>query len=154
MMSKLLRLIEITGVTSLVLLLFLVLLQIIFRYLMDQSYFFTEELGRYCLIWATLAACALEVYREGHIRVDFLLKKLPVAFQKVWRTVVLSLTLLLFLILSFTGFQSALFNHGQESAGMQIPLSIPFIAIPLFFSLCAIVAGHQLYCSLRTPVNK
>jgi TRAP-type C4-dicarboxylate transport system permease small subunit len=62
----------------------------------------------------------------------------------LWLILLELIALSLFLILSYTGIKSAFFLHGQESSGLQIPLSFPYLAIPLFAILACIFALDRI----------
>lgn len=126
---------RVTGIFCISLLFVLMILQVFMRYGFGYSHFITEELGRYLLIWATMAGMALECRQGGHIRVAFLADKLPARLRTSWALLLNILVLLLFLVIIYTGLSSMVFNHGQESPGLQIPLSWPFAAIPVFFAI-------------------
>jgi len=111
----------------------------------DYTHFFTEELGRYLLVWATLAGMAIETRQGGHIRVNFLAERLPQPLRRIWQIFIDLVIFILFLVLVYTGIDSSIFNHGQESSGMQLPLSIPFSAIPIFFFIAAIFMLERLW---------
>lgn len=140
-----------TGVLCIAVLLFLIIVQVVLRYGFGYTHFITEELGRYLLVWATLAGMALETGREGHIRIRFLAEKLPEPVRRIWLFFVDVIIFAMFLLIIYTGVGSTIFNHGQESSGMQIPLSVPFAAIPLFFTIAAIFLGRKIW---RFKVNK
>ncbi len=133
------------GVLCIALLFFLMIAQVLLRYGFGYTHFITEELGRYLLVWATLAGMALETGRAGHIRVSFLVEKLPPSTRRTWLFIVDIIIVILFLLLVYTGYGSTVFNHGQESSGLQIPLSIPFAAIPVFFAIAVIFLGRRLW---------
>lgn len=63
---------------------FLAVLQVIFRFVLNASLDWTEELARYCFIASIYAGAALGVKEEQHIRVEivnvFFLRKLLLAF--------------------------------------------------------------------------
>lgn len=138
MPARLEKFIKHFGAACIVILFVLMTLQVIFRYGFGHTWFFTEELGRYLLIWATLAGMAIEVRRGGHIRIAFLVERLPPRVRRIWQMFVDAVVFSLFLVLIYTGIDSTLFNHGQESTGLRIPLSVPFAAIPVFFIIAAL----------------
>jgi TRAP-type C4-dicarboxylate transport system permease small subunit len=133
------------GVFSIVLLFILMIVQVILRYGFGYTHFLTEELGRYLLVWATMAGMALETNKAGHIRVGFLAERLPRKIRRPWLFAIDLIVLILFVLLIYTGFNSTLFNHGQESSGLQIPLSIPFAAIPVFFTVAGVFLTIRLW---------
>jgi C4-dicarboxylate transporter, DctQ subunit len=145
MNSILERLIRTFGVICLVLLFVLMTIQVVLRYGFGYTHFFTEELGRYLLVWSTLIGMALESRQGGHIRVSFLVERLPKSVCVIWHFLLDLIILLLFLLLVYTGIESTIFNHGQQSAGMQLPLSLPFAAIPIFFFCAAMFMLERLW---------
>ena len=138
MLARLERLVRTIGILCLVSLFILILLQVVLRYGFDRSYFFTEELGRYLLIWMTMAGMSLQCRKEGHIRVNFLLQRLQAKTRLVLDVIINVLVTAVLFIIVYTGILSTIFNHGQESPGMQLPLSLPFIAVPFFFAVAVI----------------
>ncbi len=138
MLNRLEQIVKAVGIFCLVSLLILILLQVVLRYGFDRSYFFTEELGRYLLIWMTMAGMSLQCRSEGHIRVDFLLQRLHGKPRLFLEIVVNILVITILFVVVYTGVMSTIFNHGQESPGMQVPLSFPFIAVPFFFIIAAV----------------
>ena len=140
------------GVLCIALLLFLMIIQVVLRYGFAYTHFLTEELGRYLLVWATLAGMAIETHKSGHIRVSFLLEQLPSGIVRVWQLLIDVIVLLLFILLIYTGIDSTIFNHGQESAGMQIPLSIPFLCVPIFFLVAAIFLVDKIRRQFRNKI--
>ncbi len=126
------------------LLFFLTAAQVILRYGFGYSSLYTEEAGRYLLIWAALIGMAIETRHNGHIRIGFLAEQLPSRVLFCLNIFLDLAALVLFLTLVYTGIYSTIFNHGQESAGMQLPLSFPFVAIPVFFMVAALFSIERL----------
>ena len=145
MLNLLEKIIKHTGVFCLAVLFLLMIVQVVLRYGFDYTHFATEELGRYFLIWATMAGMALETRHNTHIRVSFIAEKIPARLRHFWQLLLDILTLLIFVLLVYTGIDSMLFNHGQESPGLQIPLSFPFLAIPFFFFCAFLFLSHRIY---------
>jgi TRAP-type C4-dicarboxylate transport system permease small subunit len=146
MFIKLEKLTKDIGVGCVAILFMLMTIQVILRYGFGYTHFFTEELGRYLLVWATLAGMAIETRQGGHIRVNFLAERLPASWRRAWFFILDIVLFLLFLLLVYTGVDSTVFNHGQQSAAMQLPLSIPFLAIPVFFAIAAVFMLEKI-CS-------
>ena len=48
----------------------LVAVQVFFRYVLNQSLFWSEELARYLLIWLTFLGASCAYYRHAHPGVD------------------------------------------------------------------------------------
>ena len=61
----------------------LVLLQVFFRYVLNESLFWAEELVRGAMLWGIMLSSALVAASRGHIRVEVLELMLPPAGRRV-----------------------------------------------------------------------
>lgn len=123
----------------------LVLLQVISRYLLPFSLSWTEELARFLMLWLIFLGASHIAKASSYIRVDFLLKKMPLLVQNVFN-VLIKLTILIvsgyFTYLSFTVFTTTAVK--EVSPSMQIPMIIPRFSMVIGFALVflqAISAG-------------
>jgi TRAP-type C4-dicarboxylate transport system permease small subunit len=143
-MRRLERAVEGFGVACLGMLLALMVVQVILRYGFGYSHFFTEEIGRYLLVWASLAGTALAVRQRAHIRIEFLVDRLAEKQRRWWYGLLDLWCLGLFLVIAAGGIEMAYFARNQTSQGMQIPLVWPYAGLPMFFLLAAVFALANL----------
>lgn len=132
------------GAAVLAVLLCGVVAQVTLRYGFGLTPLWSEEIGRYLLIWTVLIGSALSVRGDQHLRVDLLVRVLPASVARVWNAVMRLLLLGLFVLLTVLGVDSMLFLDGMNSSGLQIPLSWPFAAVPVFFGLSAVFAAAEI----------
>src|SRR4051812_9272351 len=125
MLAKLERAVDLFGAACLGLLLALMVAQVVMRYGFGYTPFFTEEMGRYLLVWSALAGTALAVRQRAHIRIEFLTIWLPPRAQKIWFAVLDAICLVLFAIVAFGGIEMTIDSGKQTSQGLQIPLAWP-----------------------------
>jgi len=64
-----------TGFLTLVVI--LCIAQVLFRYVLNISINWTEELARAVFVWLAFLGSAVALFRQEHICIDFLLKRLP-----------------------------------------------------------------------------
>jgi len=102
----------------------LIFTQVIFRYVFNYSLFWSEELGRYTLIWITFIGASVGFKKKGHVGVDLQVKDILTVFSDF---VILTLAL----ILTIYGVNLSRFVHMQSSAALLIPMSIPYSAIAI-----------------------
>ncbi len=138
MLNKIRKMTIIMAAVCVLGLFILMIIQVILRYSFGYSSFFVEETGRYLLIWSVLAGSAVNTFDNEHLRVDFLVKFLNTRVRYLWLLFIETVSLLLFTILVYGGIKTVVFLQDQNSAGLQLPLSIPYIAIPLFFSISCV----------------
>jgi TRAP-type C4-dicarboxylate transport system permease small subunit len=140
MMRRLEKWVDAFGALCLGLLLALMVAQVVMRYVFHYTPFFTEEIGRYLLVWSSLAGTALAVRQRGHIRIEFLVVALPERAQRWWYAALDVWCLILFLIIAVSGAEMAWFARNQTSQGMQMPLVWPYAGVTIFFMLAALFA--------------
>ena len=75
-----------TGFVCVMLFAFMVitaLLGVFFRYVMNNPFQWTEEVARYTLIWLGFTAINMAIWRQEHISIPFVLRKLPGKISKI-----------------------------------------------------------------------
>ncbi len=109
----------------------IILIQIFFRFVIYKSVPWSEEAARYLMIWMGMLGSVLALRKGRHIGVTALVDILPkkISFL-VGLFVRVSMACFLGLI-AYEGFNLAMFNYSQLSAAMEIPMMIPYLAIPV-----------------------
>ena len=105
--------------------------QVFSRYLLNHSLFWSEEVGRMCLVWISFLGASAVYKRGGHIGIYFLVQRLPHRVRRILAILLLLLSFFFFAIMIIFGFSFVAFTAGQKTAALGIPKSIPYLAIPL-----------------------
>ena len=109
----------------------LIFVQVIFRYLLQNSISWSEELTRYMMIWAVFLASGYVLSKGGHANIDLLVSR----FSPKIRVVVEKGSLLLILLFSCLviryGFMLMWFGRRQISSALEIPMNYVYLAIPI-----------------------
>jgi TRAP-type C4-dicarboxylate transport system permease small subunit len=106
-------------------------MQVFFRYGLNESLFWSEELGRMLLVWLTFLGASVAYKRGAHIGADFLVARLPAGPARAVRLAVLAVSLFFFAVTAFYGFEFALFIAGQETTTLGVSRFVPFCMVPL-----------------------
>ena len=109
----------------------LVLLQVFFRYVLNESLFWAEEVVRGLMLWGILLGSSLVAASRGHIRVEVLELVLPPAGQRVVAWLANVLTLAFSLILLWAGIQLIERSWLQQSPVLEVPKWTVYLAIPV-----------------------
>ncbi|GAB7079420.1 TRAP transporter small permease [Megalodesulfovibrio paquesii] len=131
---------EIIVITMLSGMTFLVGLQVIMRYVMQNSLSWSEELSRYMFIWLVNIGISYGVRTKRHISVDVLNTILP-RNKAAYLSIIADLLFLCFaLIVIFNGADVAqrIMKTGQASPALEIPMCFVYGALPVGFSLVCI----------------
>ena len=106
--------------------------QIITRYLFNAPLSWSDEFVRYLLVWITFVGAALAVRYSKLIKLDFIFNIFN--FTKGKKAIIRSLANVLSIIFCLIILRYSLeileIVHAQKSSSMQIPMSIPYLAIP------------------------
>jgi TRAP-type C4-dicarboxylate transport system permease small subunit len=109
----------------------LVLLQVFYRYVLNESLFWAEELVRGAMLWGIMLSSALVAASRGHIRVEVLELMLPPAGQRVVVWAANVLTLAFSLTLLWAGIQFVDRTWMQQSPVLDMPKWTVYLAIPV-----------------------
>lgn len=113
--------------------------QVFGRYVLGHSPSWSEELSRYLMVWLTMLGAAAAIRGGGHIAVTTLIDALSPRGRGIamaLRDVALVCTCG---VLAWWGVGFAAQNAAQESAAMDIPMSIPYAALPAGATLIALL---------------
>ncbi|HWC03304.1 MAG TPA: TRAP transporter small permease [Methylomirabilota bacterium] len=109
----------------------LVILQVFFRYVLNRSLFWSEEVVRFALVWSVMLGSAVVAYRGEHLRIDALDTLLPPTAQRVLTRLAEFLTFVFCVILTGTGVQFTLRTLTQRSAVLEVPIWAVYAAVPV-----------------------
>ena len=121
-----------------------ILLGVFSRFVLHLGIPFTEELGRYLMIWAGYLGCVLALKEDSHISITAVVDLFPPAGRRVIRFIarlVVSVFLAVIVVTSFTHLRSLKI---QKSSAMEIPMVIPYLAVTVGAFLMAIVNTIRL----------
>jgi C4-dicarboxylate transporter DctQ subunit len=116
-----------------------VLLQVFFRYVLNDSIFWAEEFVRAALIWGVMVASALVAASRNHIRVELLESMLPPAGRRVVIFAANALSLAFCLILLYAGVELVNRTWFQLSPMLEIPKWWVYAAVPVGAGLEALL---------------
>jgi C4-dicarboxylate transporter, DctQ subunit len=143
-------------VASLVAMVVLIFGQVVGRYVFQSAPSWTEEMARYIHIWQVWIGASYAIRQQKHIRVEAFRSLFSHRNQQILDTISIIIWFVLALFLAVLGTQLVVssFHNGQLTPAMQLPMWIPFIAIPLGGTGMCVRLIQQLWIIWRTPVNK
>lgn len=127
-------------VYTMVLMVVIVFVQVIFRYILNDSLSWSEELVRYIFIWQVWLGASLGMRINEHIRVDMFVKLLPSAPQKVMNVLADILVLAFYVFLIVYGFEylASVIAKDMTSTALQLPLSWVYASLPVGSAIIAL----------------
>jgi TRAP-type C4-dicarboxylate transport system permease small subunit len=110
---------------------FTILIQIFFRFVIYRPVPWSEELARYLMVWMGMLGSVIALRKGRHIGVTFLMDKLRGGKKLAADRLVQSALIGFLAVIGWEGASLTVFNASQLSAAMEIPMSIPYAAIPV-----------------------
>jgi TRAP-type C4-dicarboxylate transport system permease small subunit len=107
------------------------LLQIVFRYVLNAPLVWTEEAARYLYIWACYLGAAVALRRGNHIVIALVLERLPPRLGRAVALGTQALGLVFFGALAVLGVQLMERTHTIEAITVPVPWSVIYAAAPV-----------------------
>jgi TRAP-type C4-dicarboxylate transport system permease small subunit len=125
------------------------LLQVLSRYVLRHPFDWTEEVARYVFIWVAMIGAGMAAKDRAHFFVDLLLERLS---PKLGRYVTLGVGIVstaFLLVVSWAAVELAVSNQVQDSPVLTVPMSVPYLAIPVGLILMALFTLIDTWRILR-----
>lgn len=125
---------------------FLVLLQVLYRYVLNDSLYWAEELVRGLMVWSVMIGSGLVAASRNHIRIEVLELMLPPAGRKIVVWAANSLAVAFSLILLWAAIELMDRTWLQQAPMLEVPKWTVYMAIAVgagLEALLMILTWHQ-----------
>ncbi len=112
---------------------------VFFRYVLNRSLAWSDEVSLIVFIWAMFLSIASGYLHDKHVNLDILVQKLSEAWQFRAKVLAEGFALGYLWSLTVSGFQTISLAAGMRTDALHLPLTIPFLAIPV---ACLIMDLH------------
>lgn len=131
---------EIILVPSLVFSVLLLFIQIVMRYVFNNSIYWSEELARYLFVWQCWLGIAYSTKKGTHLRITMIHNALSKKASNCLEIFVMLVWMAFSVFLIFRGFglTTMIGNYGQISAAMHLPMEYIYASIPVGAALMLI----------------
>lgn len=126
-----------------------VIVQFVTRYVLNDSYAWTEEIAVYALIGVVFLGSVMCVRRMRHIHVDFLYRYLPPALGRACAILVDILRTGFFAYAAWLVWKYADLIADERMTMIDLPKSIVFYTVFIAFVLMAIRSAQVMFGNLR-----
>lgn len=140
--------------------------QVILRYIFDAANVWAEELTRYLFVWITFLGASVAIRRSRHLTIEFFINLLGKRAKAILQIIIYTFTLIFLAVVLKNGIVLVLRTTNTLSAGMMIPMAIPYAAIPagaflmilysieLILKQLAIVKNYDVCKQKTSKINK
>jgi TRAP-type C4-dicarboxylate transport system permease small subunit len=123
----------------------IILLAVFFRYVVNHSLFWSDEVVRYLFVWFTLLGSALVLRDRRHIRVEFFVERMPRSVRAGVECAGFVLVLAFNVFLVVAGFLWVRETSGTYTPALGLPLNwIFYAALPATAVLCCYFGVRRL----------
>lgn len=127
----------------------LIIIQIFTRFVINYPLHWTEESARYLMIYSVFFGAALALRNNRLIAIEVLAQSMSESKQRTLRIIVMVVSIIFFVLLLIQGLEIIEVVSAQQSAGLGIPMSVPYAAIPIGAGLMIINAIAVILESLK-----
>ena len=111
-----------TGMILFVILIFACVAQVFFRFVLNNSLSWTEELARYCFIWMHMIGASLLIEANGHATVTVILDLMHGAVRKVFDILIELIILFNGVVMLHSGWVLSYSSRNNLSTAMSVPM--------------------------------
>ena len=132
-----------------------IFLQVIFRFFLNYSLDWTEELSRYTFITLVYFSAAVAVKRNRHLRTESLVQALPKKVKKwinIFSDVIWLAFTVLMIKLSFNATMTIL-ETGQQSPVLKVAMGYVYAVVPIGFILMSLRIIQQIIKKIKNRNN-
>ena len=141
------------GVLAVVLMVVAILIQVFFRYILNNALPWPDEAARFCMLWMTGLMAPTAFRRGGFVAIDFINQFIPSIINVILSMVLLLLSLLVLITSVQIGYAEVTGFGGRfATASLYIPVSIDlqnWYRIPRSWMMMSLLIG----CVLLILVN-
>jgi TRAP-type C4-dicarboxylate transport system permease small subunit len=125
--------------------------QVVFRYVLAHPLPWSEELGRYLMIWVACLA-ASEAYAKGnHVGITLIVNAIRPSLRKIMILVIHLAVCVLMGVIVYQGFALSLMQVDQLSPAMELPMTWPYMAVPVGACFIFIQAAALFFKQVAEP---
>jgi len=133
----------------------LAFINVVARYGFNSSLTWASELTIYLFLWSAFFGAAYCFKKDAHIGIDIVLEKISPDSAKILMLVSHTITFIFLFAVAYYGYQYVLFvyDFGEISVDLNIPMWIVYLVIPLSFFFAAYRVGEKIVEIIKTPAK-
>lgn len=133
------------GVAAIAFMVLAILIQVFFRYVLNNALPWPDEAARFCMLWMTGLMAPTAFRRGGFVAIDMLLVALPRFIGQSLNLILLSLSLLVLIVALQIGWSEVTGFGGRfTTASLYVPMSFGFdewMRVPRSWMMASLLVG-------------
>jgi|ETNmetMinimDraft_8_1059916.scaffolds.fasta_scaffold27915_2 TRAP-type C4-dicarboxylate transport system permease small subunit len=105
--------------------------QVIWRFVFDDPFSWSEELARYLQVWLIMLTSSVCIQKSKHLAIDYLTHKFSFKLQRLFKlTSLVGISIYTLIVIVF-GLKLILIVGAQKTPALQIPIGWVYFAFPI-----------------------
>jgi TRAP-type C4-dicarboxylate transport system permease small subunit len=104
--------------------------QVIWRYVLNDPIYWSEELARYLFVWLTFLAAAMAFRDHKHMAVDLIQPFLGPAARRCQEAIITGILAVFFVLVLVIAPEILQITLDQPSAALSIPIALLYLSFP------------------------
>lgn len=130
------------------------MLQIFYRKILNNSLSWSDELGGYLLVWIALFGAVSALYDKKHLAIDALIIRLPIRVQQIMRVIVDCLISIFLLVIFYYSIPLMTQLGGRTAVSMPIPRSVIYSPLLITSAFSIVILVNDIVCDIKTMMAK
>lgn len=123
---------------------FIILIQVVSRYLIGHALSWPEEVAKFMMVWVTFLIAPYAYRHDINVRIRFLSRRLKGRLAIYFNIFIDSIVLFLALLLLEQGINMTLRGHFIEASSVAISMDVIYIVMPFSFVMIAAVSLEKI----------
>ncbi|MGM0397099.1 MAG: TRAP transporter small permease [Bacillota bacterium] len=143
---------EAVLVSSLVVTVSLIFMQVIMRYVFSNSLSWSEELARYIFLYQIWLGASYATKKNAHLRIEILKSKFYGRKKTYFETIVLLIWLAFTVFLTLESFNLTrmIFIRGQLSPALRMPMGFAYASVPIGAGLMSLRLVQNIISGIKS----
>ena len=132
-----------------------VVLQVFFRYVLNNSLTWTNEFCRYTFLWVVFIGTAVLLKNDEHIAIDAVLTSVSPKVRNVLLLITYILITVLAGVITVYGAMVVYFTRGSLSSSLRLPINmVLYLSLPVGMSLTTIVGIQKAVKQFKAAIRE
>jgi len=127
---------------------------VIRRYVFNNALTWSEEFLRFSLVWFSLLSASIIHKSRGHIGITIFRENMPKKLQIFFERLMPYLAVLATSLTAIYGINLLIRVQGQFTPALQIPVWIPYAAVPVSFTMMTIYGILHIISDFKANTDK
>lgn len=128
-----------------------VLAQVFFRYILAHPLPWSEEMARYLMVWVACLAASEAYARGNHVGVTLVVNAVRPGQRKIMTLIIHLAVCVLMGVVVYQGFILSYMQAAQRSPALEVPMTWPYLAVPVGALLIFIQAAALFFKQVAGP---